>query len=262
MPLKNAPLGHVSLQNQHAVTSQTGARTPIREGSTRAALCHKAFALCIRGSLMHIDHQHAMIYCILYMSNTINRVISYSRLTVPLRIEAFFDSDWEANLDSRKSQSGSMFFLGQIIIHWAPTQQSLGALSTAEAEVYALKEIVKTRIWLKNIINGILLYVPTATVFCDNQAAILTVIEPLISKHNRHMSYHFIKSTLEKRNVRYVPSKQTSLIPARQLSPLRRSNNLSPSFSGNYRNRRFWKLKRLHLLETKDKEKHPATTLA
>ena len=57
-----------------------------------------------------------------------SRFLSVADINVPLKMEAFSDTDWGANLDSRKSQSGSMFFLGQNIIHWSSTQQSLVAL--------------------------------------------------------------------------------------------------------------------------------------
>lgn len=163
-------------------------------------------------SLPKRTHLHAVIHCIFYLSNNADKVISYSRpmnVNAPLDIDAFSDSDWGANIDSRKSQSGCIFYLGGNLIHWASTQQSIVALSTAEAEVYALKETVKSLIWLRSIIQSILPYNPQPTVFCDNEAAILMVTEPVISKQNRHfdMSYLFIKETIQKRNVRYVPSK-------------------------------------------------------
>lgn len=164
-------------------------------------------------SLPKRTHLHAEIHCIFYLSNNADKVISYSRpmnVNAPLGIDAFSDSDWGANIDSRKSQSGCIFYLGGNLIHWASTQQSIVALSTAEAEVYALKETVKSLIWLRSIIQSILPpYNPQPTVFCDNEAAILMVTEPVISKQNRHfdMSYLFIKETIQKRNGRYVLSK-------------------------------------------------------
>lgn len=63
------------------------------------------------------------------------------------------DSDYAADLDSRKSQSGYVLTLFGVAISWHSALQSVVALSTTEAEYMVMTEAVKEGIWLKAIIK-------------------------------------------------------------------------------------------------------------
>ncbi|WVZ23807.1 hypothetical protein V8G54_002351 [Vigna mungo] len=68
-------------------------------------------------------------------------------------IEGFFDSDFAGCMDTRKSRSGYVFTLFGIAVSWRSTLQSVVALSTTEAEYYALAEGVKEALWLKGLVR-------------------------------------------------------------------------------------------------------------
>ncbi|XP_042029929.1 secreted RxLR effector protein 161-like [Salvia splendens] len=63
----------------------------------------------------------------------------------------FCDSDYAANRDNRRSQTGYVFNLYGTTISWKSGLQHVVALSTTEAEYIAMTEAVKEAIWLKGI---------------------------------------------------------------------------------------------------------------
>ncbi|XP_057779615.1 secreted RxLR effector protein 161-like [Salvia miltiorrhiza] len=65
----------------------------------------------------------------------------------------FCDSDYAANVDTRKSQSGYVFNSYGSAISWKSSLQLEVHLSTTEAEYIAFIESVKKSIWLKGIIK-------------------------------------------------------------------------------------------------------------
>lgn len=68
-------------------------------------------------------------------------------------LAGFVDSDYAANLDTRKSQSGYIFYLYGATISWKSCLQSVVALSTTEAEYIAITEAVKEGEWLRGILG-------------------------------------------------------------------------------------------------------------
>ena len=71
------------------------------------------------------------------------------------------NSDFQSDIDSRKSTSEYVFTFGGGAISWRSVKQSSIADSTMEAEYIAASEAAKEAIWLKNFLMD-LEVVPTA----------------------------------------------------------------------------------------------------
>lgn len=84
----------------------------------------------------------------------------------------YVDSDYAANVDTRKSLTGYVFTLYGTSVSWKSTHQPVVALSTTEAEFLAMTEGVKEATWLKEIICQFGVHQDTVSVHCDNQSAI------------------------------------------------------------------------------------------
>ena len=97
-------------------------------------------------------------------------------------LEGFCDSDYAANLDNRKSQSGYIFTLFGTTISWKSNLQSVVALSTTEAEYIALTEASKEGKWLQRILQDLGMELEAVRINCDSNSAIC------LAKHQMFMN--------------------------------------------------------------------------
>ena len=67
----------------------------------------------------------------------------------------YTDSDFQSDLDFRKSTSGCVFTLGGGAITWRSVKQSCIADSTMEAEYVAACEAAKEAVWLKKFLSNL-----------------------------------------------------------------------------------------------------------
>ena len=108
----------------------------------------------------------------------------------------YTDSDFQSDIDSRKSTSGYVFTFGGGAISWSVKQSSITD-STMEAEYIAALEASKEVVWLKNFLID-LEVVPferqAITLYCDNSGAIANSKEPRTHKRGKHIKrkYHLI----------------------------------------------------------------------
>ena len=67
----------------------------------------------------------------------------------------YTDSNFQSDLDSRKSTSGLVFTLNGGAIVWRSVKQSCVFYSTMEAEYVATLEAVKEAVWLHNFLRDL-----------------------------------------------------------------------------------------------------------
>ena len=93
----------------------------------------------------------------------------------------YTDSDFQSDIESRKSTSGYVFTLGGGAISWRSVKQSSIADSTMEVEYITASEAAKEAVWLKNfpLDLGVVPSVQSAiTLYCDNSGAVANSKEP------------------------------------------------------------------------------------
>lgn len=150
------------------------------------------------------EQHESALNVVRYLNGTRDLTIVFKRRHIDdYDLVAYSDSDWGGNLDNRRSRSGGLILLGGSPIYWSSVIQTLVALSSAEAEINALKDVVKNVLWIRGILRDTTLIPeiianPTI-VYEDNSAVLEIVINPEVSKRNRHydMSYHFIRENVE-----------------------------------------------------------------
>lgn len=126
--------------------------------------------------------------------------------------KSYTDSDWAAEVDGRRSQSGIVITLNNSPIHWASLTQHIVTISSAEAEIIALKQGAKDTIWIRNIIQELVkdcITMPATEINVDNSSSIKIVINPMISKKNRHMeiAFYFIVQHIQAGTIKVVKIK-------------------------------------------------------
>ena len=89
-----------------------------------------------------------------------------------LSIEAYSDSDWAGCRDTRRSTSGGMiFFEGAVLSFWSRTQTTI-ALSSCEAELYAINMATIEALNVKSTIEELIKNCKTnITVYTDSSSA-------------------------------------------------------------------------------------------
>jgi hypothetical protein len=111
-------------------------------------------------------------------------------------VAGYSDSDYAADLDTRRSLTGYVFTVGSALVSWKATLQSSVALSTTEAEYMALTEAAKEGIWLKGLLDDMGFRQDQAVIFCDSLSAICLAKDQVHHERTKHIDvrYHFLRS--------------------------------------------------------------------
>ena len=107
------------------------------------------------------------------------------------------DADWASDAVDRKSISGySFFFLGSLV-SWSAVKQKSIALSSTEAEYYAMTHAFKEALWLRVFLGFLNFPIPRPfPILSDNQAACSLSNSLAISARSKHIDirHHFIRA--------------------------------------------------------------------
>ena len=140
------------------------------------------------------------------------RVWSSKPVNKPL---GYSDADWAGEVPGRKSTSGYVFMLNGAAISWSSRTQSVVALSTTEAEYYALCEATKEALHVQKMLAELkqVSAEETVLIFEDNQAcAQWSKMDGLDHNRTKHIDirYHMIRDNVKKQKVHidYIPTQE------------------------------------------------------
>nr|GEV98339.1 putative reverse transcriptase domain-containing protein [Tanacetum cinerariifolium] len=113
---------------------------------------------------------------------------------------AFSDSDQARCLDTRKSTSGGIQFLGDKLVRWMLKKQDCTAMSLAEAEYVALFMSCAQVMWMRTQLKYYGFNYNKIPVYCDSQSAIAISCNPVQHSRIKHINvgYHFIKEYVKR----------------------------------------------------------------
>jgi hypothetical protein len=117
------------------------------------------------------------------------------------KLIGYSDSDMASDVDSRKSTTGVLFFLGNNPVSWQSQKQKVVALSTCEAEYIAATTGACQAIWLARLLGDLTGEKPrAATLRLDNKSAISLIKNPVFHERSKHIDlrFHFIRECVEK----------------------------------------------------------------
>jgi len=143
-----------------------------------------------------------------------------------LLINAFSDADWAGDLDTRRSTSGYVIFLGTTCISWKSKLQPTVAKSTTEAEYMAISDACDEIRYLIPIANDMGIDTSKAILVNeDNQACIAISKNNINNSRTKHIDikYHSIREHIENEiiYVKYIKSDEnTADIMTKGLSKL------------------------------------------
>ena len=120
------------------------------------------------------------------------------------RLFAFSDSDYAGCIDTARSVSSNLVFMGPALLSWRSRRQSIVAGYASEAEYISANECVGDIQSIENIFDE--LDVPRSAVpviYVDNQAAIQIALDPASMQRSRQIRviYHRIQAIIEKEQI-------------------------------------------------------------
>ena len=132
----------------------------------------------------------------IWASKPVNKPLGYS------------DADWAGELPGRKSTSGWTFMLNGAAISWSSRTQSVVALSTTEAEYYALCDATKEALYVRKLLaelNDQDEYDEPMIIFEDNAVcAQWSKNEGLDHSRTKHIDirYHMIRDNVRRHKIK------------------------------------------------------------
>ncbi|MCH89491.1 putative copia-type polyprotein [Trifolium medium] len=113
-----------------------------------------------------------------------------------LIVQGWSDSDYAGDHDDMKSTSGYVFTMGKSAICWSSKKQPIVTLSTTEVEFVSAASCVCQCIWLRNILDHLLVKQANCTfINCDNSSSIKLSKNPIMHGRCKHIDvrYHFLR---------------------------------------------------------------------
>nr|GEX92385.1 uncharacterized mitochondrial protein AtMg00810-like [Tanacetum cinerariifolium] len=177
--------------------------------ASRPDIVHETcYCACYQAKLTE-KHLTAVKRIFRYLKNTTNMGLWYPKDT-GFELTAFLDSDHAGCLDSRKSTSGGIQFLGgDKLVSWSSKKQDCTSMSLGEAEYVSLFAYRAQVLWLRTQLTDYGFHFDKIPMYYDSKAAIAISCNPVQHSYTKHIDvrYHFIKEQVEKGIVDYSLSK-------------------------------------------------------
>jgi hypothetical protein len=151
------------------------------------------------------EHQQAVKRILRYVAGTSDYGLHYPRCPGAAHFIGYSDSDHAGDIDTSKSTSGTLFFLGKCPISWQSVKQQVVALSSCEAEYIAATTASTQALWLARLLGDLLGRDAEAVELrVDSKSALALAKNPVFHERSKHIrvKYHFIRSCLEEGSVR------------------------------------------------------------
>lgn len=145
-----------------------------------------------------------------YIKGTASWGLEYSRGVIG-KIGMYTDADYAGEMNSRRSTSGVLGFVGESVVVWGSRLQSIVALSTTEAELIAAVEGVKEGLWLTKVMTDLGIR-SELQLYSDNQSALSLLKDPTVHRRTKHIEVRmsFLRDAVDRKRVvyKFVTSKE------------------------------------------------------
>ena len=176
-----------------------------------------------------------------YLKSSTDYGLCFSNAKNDPKLEAYCDSNFAGDIDSRKSRSGFIFTLNGTAVTWSSTKQKTVALSTTEAEYISLCEAGKEAVWLRRLLSELKVDTSAPTkIYCDNSGSIKLASNPEFHRRTKHIDikHHYIRQLLTSNvvTIEYISTEKnnadflTKPLPVTSFSKFRSSIGLTRTF--------------------------------
>ena len=147
-----------------------------------------------------VEHQAAVKRILHYIAGTLDFGLHFTKAPGSARYIGYTDSDLAGDVDTSKSTSGVLFFLGNCLVSWHSIKQKVVALSSCEAEYIAASTAATQALWLSRLLTELLgRHVEVVELKVDSKSALALAKNPVFHERSKHIriKYHSFRSCLE-----------------------------------------------------------------
>ncbi|KAK3124877.1 hypothetical protein QOZ80_7BG0595270 [Eleusine coracana subsp. coracana] len=154
------------------------------------------------GSLRYLAHTRPDLA---FSIGTLDHGLYYPRCPREAHFIGYSDSDHAGDIDTSKSTSRILFFLGKCLVSWQSVKQPVVAMSSCEAEYVAPTTASTQALWLARLLGDLLGRDTEAVELqVDSTSALALAKNPVFHERSKHIRvrYHFIRGCLEEGSIK------------------------------------------------------------
>ncbi|XP_075083271.1 secreted RxLR effector protein 161-like [Nicotiana tabacum] len=175
-----------------------------------------SFAVQVLSQFMQqpkLSHWNAALRLIGYIKGSPRQGIFLKRGSDIGQLEAFYDSDWTACPNTRRSITRYAMKLGDSSISWKSKKQQTISRSSAETEYRSMATTLTEVVWLEGLLHELSVEVSKPIkLFSDSKATMEIAANPIYHERIKHIEIdcHFIREKIKNRLIQpeYLGSKQ------------------------------------------------------
>ncbi|CAL2255962.1 unnamed protein product [Prunus armeniaca] len=174
---------------------------------TRPDLAYSVNSVCQYMNQPTDLHWHLVKRILRYVQGTLEYGLSFT--ACDMHLSAHSDVDWAGDINTRRSTTGFVIFLGCNPISWQSKKQGSVSRSSIEAEYKALANTTADLAWIRQVLKDLKLYQPNPLVaYCDNLSTLALSSNPVDHSRIKHLDidFHFVREQVQKKDllVQYV----------------------------------------------------------
>lgn len=174
------------------------------------------------------SHLHAAIRILRYLKTTRTLALHYHKQGNPTP-RVFVDSDWGADVDTRRSRFGYAVYVDTALIDWTSKLHNLVALSSMESEYNAATEAARATCWVRDMLEELKLPCDEATpIYEDNDCCTRMTSNLGVTARNRHMGIRI--AFLRQHTLELKTMKSVRVDTKRQVADILTKNLPKPAF--------------------------------
>ncbi|GJY79338.1 retrovirus-related pol polyprotein from transposon TNT 1-94 [Tanacetum coccineum] len=153
----------------------------------------------LSGKLVDQTDYHSKIGSLMYLTSSRPDIVQAYPKDSGFELTDFLDADHAGCIDTRKSTSGGIQFLGDKLVSWMSKKQDCTTMSSVEAEYVALSASCAQVIWMRTQLKDYGFNYNKIPLYCDSQSAIAISCNPVQHFRTKHIHtrYYFIKEQVE-----------------------------------------------------------------